>query len=90
MQNYTIMNQLEHKRIERTFKLFVDRHFVSPKKCKNIQEIQFYIKELTEQISHFNNNFNYVPNDAYTLLAEYNFIQNQQIYDNFKANYSYS
>lgn len=81
------MTTQERKTVDRKFKLFIARNFESPRKCKNIHQIQFYIRELSDQIENFKENFNYVPSEAYSLLADYNFIQNKYIYANFQTAY---
>ena len=81
------MTTQERKSIDRKFKLFISRNFESPKKCKNIHQIQFYIRELSDQIEYFKKNFNYVPDEAYSMLSDYNQTQNKHIYSNFQAVY---
>ena len=81
------MSTQERKSIDRKFKLFVSRHFETPAKCKDLKQIQFYIRELSIRIDELKKNFNYVPQDAYSMLAEYNKLQNQRVYSNFKTIY---
>ena len=66
------MSTIEKKKIENDFKRFADRHFEKPNKCRTLHQVQFYIRELSVKIDEFNRNFNFVPTDAYILLAEYN------------------
>ena len=83
------MSDYERKQIEREFRLYTNRHLESPSKCKNLGQIQFYIKELSSKITEYNNRFNYVPDYAYTMLSDYNFSQNKLIFSNFQQEYSY-
>jgi len=80
-------DKLNEKRVERELKLFIDRHFVSPNKCKDLKQIQFYIRELSQKIEYLKENFNYVPDLAYNLLTEYNRIQNKTIHFTFQRLY---
>ena len=45
------MTAFERKKLEFDFFGFVKKNFVKPRQCKNIEQIQFYIKELTEKIT---------------------------------------
>lgn len=83
------MSDYEKKQLEKDFKRFTSKHFESPSKCKNLGQIQFYVKELTTKISEYRNQFNYVPDHAYVLLHDYNASQNKLIFRNFKQLYSF-
>ncbi len=63
------------KEIEAVFSAFAYRHFEKPSKCKNMEQIRYYVQELSSKISEYKEQFNYVPNSAYTLLSEYNATQ---------------
>ena len=81
------MSRFEKKQVEKELKRFTDRHFEKPSKCRNIDQVRFYVRELTERITELKRRFNYVPDHAYTLLTQYNTLQNSMIYRNFKQNY---
>ena len=82
------MSNYEKKQLEKDFRKFTRRHFESPSRCKNLGQIQFYIKELILKIEEFKLKFNYVPKSAYTLLSEYNSSQNKLIFSNFQKTYA--
>ena len=81
------MSNYEKKQAVKDFKRFTSKHFERPSRCKNLGQIQFYIKELTIKIGEFKAKLNYVPNDAYSLLSEYNASQNRLIFSNFQQTY---
>ncbi|MEO1054439.1 MAG: hypothetical protein AAFX87_27625 [Bacteroidota bacterium] len=81
------MSEFEKKRIDKEFSKFTKRNFEAPKKCRNIDQIRFYVRELSIQIDEFKSKFNYVPNNAYTLLSQYNALQNQMVFADFKNRY---
>ena len=82
------MSGYEKKLIEKEFNKFTKKNFEAPGKCKNYEQIRYYVRELSLKMDELNNKFNYVPQSAYTLLAQYNMLQNKMIYSNFKAVYS--
>ena len=77
------MSEFEKKRIDGEFKKFVKRNFETPKRCKNLEQIRFYVRELCIKIEEFKKSFNYVPKSAYALLAQYNSLQNKMVYADF-------
>ena len=81
------MSEFEKKRIDREFELFTKRNFENPKRCKNLDQIRFYVQELSGKIDDFNNRFGYVPSGAYSLLSKYNMIQNRMVFAEFKNTY---
>lgn len=81
------MSDREKKQIDRQLRIFVSRHFDKPSNCRDLEQIQFYVKELSEKISDYKSRFNYVPEYAYTLLSDYNASQNKIIFHNFKRLY---
>lgn len=81
------MSEFEKKRLEKEFNRFTKKNFEVPKKCKNHEQIRYYVRELSLKMDEFKNRFNYVPQSAYTLLAQYNMLQNKFVYSNFKAVY---
>lgn len=81
------MSEFEKKRIDREFQIFTSRNFESPKRCKNLDQIRFYVQELSTLVEDFKRRFNYVPDAAYNLLTQYNTIQNRLVFANFKNSY---
>lgn len=81
------MSEFEKKRIDREFQIFTSRNFESPKRCKNLDQIRFYVQELSSKMEEFRSRFNYVPSTAYTLLTQYNQIQNKMVFAEFKNAY---
>ena len=83
------MSDYEKKQLEKDFRRYTSRHLERPSKCKNLGQIQFYIKELSVKISEYKKRFDYVPDHAYMLLSDYNASQNRLIFNNFKQAYSF-
>ena len=81
------MSDYEMKRLEMELKTFTSRNFVRPNECRNLDQIRFYVKELCAKIQEYEARFNYVPQWAYTLLAQYNLVQNKMILVEFKNTY---
>lgn len=81
------MNQFEPSQIETDLKNFTDRNFECPRKCKNPEQIRFYVRELSMKIEEYETRFNYVPNWAYTLLSQYTQVQNEFVYAEFRNTY---
>ncbi len=81
------MSQFELNKIENDLKQFTDKNFESPGKCRNLDQIRFYVKELCTKIQEYESRFNYVPKWAYILLAQYNQVQNEMIYVYFRNTY---
>ncbi|GAA0893989.1 hypothetical protein GCM10009122_36690 [Fulvivirga kasyanovii] len=81
------MSEFEKKKLDEQFSSFARRNFEKPKRCKNLEQIRFYVKELSAEVENFKQRFNYVPNSAYTLLAQYNSMQNSMLYADFKNSY---
>lgn len=81
------MSEFEKKRIDREFQIFTSRNFENPKRCKNLDQIRFYVQELSSKMEEFKSRFNYVPSNAYTLLTQYNQIQNKMVFAEFKNAY---
>lgn len=89
MQNYTIimMTELDKKRIEREFEFFTSKNFEKPNRCKNTDQIRFYLQELSLMIQKLERRSNYIPASAYQLLAQYNQELNKYIYADFRNQY---
>lgn len=81
------MSQFEQSQLESDLKRFTDRNFESPSRCKNPEQIRFYVQELCAKIKEYESKFNFVPNWAYSLLSEYNQVQNQMVYIHFRNTY---
>lgn len=81
------MSGLEKKRIDRAFQLFAMRNFEKPRKCKNVEQVRFYLQELTETVKQYEEDFAYVPGAAYKLLSEYNTLHNSMVFEHFKNTY---
>ena len=83
------MSDYEKKQLEKEFKRYTSRHLEKPSRCKNLVQIQYFIKELSTKISEYNLQFNYVPDHAYMLLNDYNSSQNKLIFRNFRNEYAF-
>ena len=83
------MSDYEKKQLEKEFKEFTSKHFEMPARCKNLGQIQFYVKEISLKITEYKTRFNHVPKYAYVLLSDYNMIQNRLIFRNFQKEYSF-
>lgn len=81
------MSTLEKRRVDREFHLFASANFEKPKKCKNLEQVRYYIKELSNKVEELKNSFGYVPSGAYTMLANYNAILNRYMHEEFKNTY---
>jgi hypothetical protein len=77
------MTTTERKLVEADLKDFTSRNFEKPLDCKNLDQIRFYVRELCLKIEELENRFEYVPNSAYSLLAQYNMRQNSMINKEF-------
>ena len=81
------MNHVKRKLVERELKKFTSRNFENPTTCRNLEQIRFYVKELCGKIEDLKRRFNYVPDYAYILLAQYNARQNSLIHVEFRKAY---
>lgn len=73
------MSDLERKNIEQELKSFTSRNFERPSDCKNLDQVRFYVRELCTKIEELEARFNYAPQWAYSLLAQYNSRQNSML-----------
>ena len=87
MQNYTIMTRFEQSKLDAEFNRFTKMNFDKPQKCRSIDQIRYYMDELTQKIIELKQSFNYVPVTAHTLLSQYNAAQNKLISKNFQEAY---
>ncbi len=83
------MNTFEQKLIDNDFRKFTSLNFEQPKRCKSLGQLQYYVRELTQKIKELKSRFNYVPEKAFILLAEYNRKLNSLIFKNYQEVYSY-
>ena len=81
------MTTHDQKRLDREFEIFTKRNFQKPAKCKNEEELRFYIREISLEIEHYKRKHNYVPSAAYQLLAQYNRLLNRIVFTHFKNAY---
>lgn len=82
------MREYECKKIELELKKFTSMNFVKPSECRNLEQIRFYVGELSLKIEELEKRFNYVPAWAYSLLAQYNAAQNSLLLMEFRNSYS--
>jgi len=82
------MSNYEKKQLEKAFNQFTKKNFEAPRRCKNLDQIRYYVKELSLKMEEFKNRFNYVPQQAYTLLAQYNSLQNKMVFANYQEAYA--
>lgn len=82
------MTDYEKTKLEVALKEFTSRNFEKPDKCKNLGQIRYYIRELCLKIEEYETKFQYVPECAYSLLSQYNLVQNSLIYEDFHRNYA--
>jgi hypothetical protein len=81
------MKAVEKKHIEMELRRFTAVHFQRPTECRNLEQIRFYVRELSQKIEAMEKQFNYVPGWAYSLLAQYNEKQNSLIDREFRRLY---
>jgi hypothetical protein len=81
------MSEFERNKIELELRSFTSRNFERPSDCRNPEQIRFYVSELCAKIQELESRFKYVPNWAYSLLAQYNARQNGMIHVEFLRAY---
>lgn len=81
------MSDYEKKRLEMELRNFTSRNFERPSDCRNLEQIRYYVKELCGKIEEYEIRFNYVPQWAYSLLAQYNLVQNRMLHVEFITAY---
>lgn len=82
------MTSYEMKKLEMELKQFTTNNFEKPDKCRNLDQVRFYVKELCAKIEELEVRCNYVPEFAYALLAQYNARQNTLLQKDFASSYS--
>ena len=81
------MSDFERKKLEADLQNFANRNFERPSNCRDIDQIRFYVRELCIKIREYESRFNFVPHQAYSLLAQYNLAQNRLIHVEFRKAY---
>jgi hypothetical protein len=79
------VTRYEKLKIESDLKQFARQHFEKPEACRNLEQVRFYIRELCLKIEDLEKQFNYVPEMAYSLLTQYNEVQNRLLPQGQKA-----
>jgi hypothetical protein len=75
------MTPTEQNKIDTELKSFTSRHFERPAACRNVEQVRFYVRELCVRIEELEEQFNYAPEWAYGLLAQYSARQDAMISD---------
>ena len=72
---------MEHDRntLEKEFKNFTHKNFETPEQCRDLNQVEFYIRELKAKMKEFKQQFNFIPKFAYHLLWEYTSLQNEML-----------
>ncbi|HPM32157.1 MAG TPA: hypothetical protein PLJ60_17625 [Chryseolinea sp.] len=81
------MTDYERKKIEMELKSFTSKNFERPADCRNLEQIRFYVRELCLKIEALEDQYRYVPECAYSLLAQYNAKQNSLLHVEFRNAY---
>jgi hypothetical protein len=81
------MKNVNHQMLDQELKRFTSRNFERPSDCRNLEQIRYYVQELCDKIRYYEQRFNYVPDWAYALLAQYNARQNAMICQDFIRTY---
>ena len=81
------MSGYERNKIELELRISITKNLKKPSECNNLDQIRFYVAELCSKIQELKDKCNYVPDWAYTLLAQYNDKQNLMLYAEFKNAY---
>jgi hypothetical protein len=81
------MSEFEKKSLEMEFRSFTAKNFERPADCNNLAQVRFYISELCAKIGDYKQRYDYAPELAYTLLAQYNARQNTMLYKDYVNSY---
>ena len=73
------MSEFEKRKLEMALRDFTSRNFVRPSDCRDVTQTQFYVRELCLKIEEYESRFNFVPEWAYSMLSQYNLVQNKLI-----------
>jgi hypothetical protein len=82
------MSEFEKKKLEMDLRVFTSKNFERPSDCRNAAQIRFYVRELCNKIEEYERRFNYVPSWAYSLLSQYNTVQNNMVHLDFVKTYA--
>lgn len=82
------MSEFEKRKLEIELRNFTSRNFERPSDCRNLDQIRFYVRELCDKIGEYERSYNYVPAWAYSLLAQYNMVQNSMLHTEFRNAYA--
>lgn len=82
------MNDYQQKRIEMEWKAFIHSNFEKPAACKNLEQIRYYIREITLRMESEKQRHDFVPDWVYTTLAQYNEAQNRILLADFQKSYA--
>jgi len=82
------MTEFEKTKLEVALKDFTLRNFEKPQECRNLDQIRYYVRELCLKIEEYETKFHYVPEWAYTLLSQYNHVQNSLLLRDFQRTYA--
>jgi hypothetical protein len=82
------MTDFERTKLDVALKDFTLRNFEKPQECRNLDQIRYYVRELCLKIEEYETRFHYVPEWAYTLLSQYNLMQNSLLYKDFQRTYA--
>lgn len=85
--NYTKMENNDKKQLELKWKSLTQRNYKKPTDCRSLEQIRNHIRELCLLIEESKRKYDYVPDTAYHLLAQYNYRQNTLLYKDFIALY---
>lgn len=81
------MGVLIKERINKEFNNFVKKEILKPEKCKNLEQIRFYVNGLAQMIKGFQHKYDFVPDTAYGILDRFNKAQNRIIFKDYKNGY---
>lgn len=81
------MSDFEKKKVELELQAFTARNFERPADCKDPEQIRFYIRELCLKIEEYKSRFQFVPEAAFALLAQYTARQNSLLLRDFVKDY---
>ena len=81
------MTEREMRKIDQELKQFAMKNFERPSNCRNLEQIRYYVRELSVKIDEMRRQCNYVPSSGYSLLEQYNAKQNSSIGMDFRKTY---
>jgi len=67
-------------RVDHQFDRFFKRHFEQPQKCRNVDQVRFYLGEISRKIEEYRRLYNYVPDKAEELLQSYKKLYNRMVH----------